>query len=372
MAVTEQTIQQYLTRKGSPLARNARDFIEVGSKYGVDPRFLVAVSGIETGFGKTGAGVRNPFGWNSARKYSGPREVLELIGQGLSKQGGYYTGKDTIDAIGRTWAPPGAQNDAGGNSGWPAAVRQFYKELGGDPTKPVKGSGAAAGAAGGMPGGVTETTLPGADQQSEVTVSPEAVEAINRYADRTRSQVLGGQRPDSILEAPELDVVNRGVKATTTTAQPMGARRGGAVTPGETPTLDSGGAQPKLSRGGGPHQGTHTLGNWQSDIAYDFFGKTGTAVRLPSEGTVVKVSGQPGGPGRYAGYGVTIRVAGGQAFFKHLGSLGPNVRPGQRLPAGALIGTLDGTVNGGPHLHLGAENRQLLERLSSYYTSGRG
>lgn len=368
MAVTEQTIQQYLTRKGSPLASNARDFIEVGNRYGVDPRFLVAVSGIETSFGKTGSGVRNPFGWNSARKYSGPREVLELIGQGLSKQGGYYTGKDTIDAIGRTWAPPGA----GGNSGWPAAVRQFYKELGGDPSKPVKGSGAATGAAGGLPGGVTETTLPGADQQRQVQVSPEAVEAINRYADRTRSQVLGGQRPDSILQSPEIDVINRGVTARASSAEPMGAGRAGGVTPGETATLDSGGAQPKLSRGGAPYSGTHTIGNWQSDMAYDLFGKTGTAVRLPSEGTVVKVSGSPGGNPRFAGYGVTIRVAGGQAFFKHLGSIGPNVRPGQRLPAGALVGTLDGAVAGGPHLHLGAENRQLLERLSSYYTGGRG
>lgn len=371
MAVTEQVIRQYLTRKGSPLASNAGDFIEVGNKYGVDPRFLVAVSGIETGFGKAGAGVRNPFGWNSARKYSGPREVLELIGQGLSKRGGYYDGKDTIDAIGATWAPPGASNDSRGtNSGWPAAVRQFYKELGGDPSKPVKGSGATRGLAGGPATGVTETTVPGADSQRQVTVSPEAVEAINRYADRTRSQVLGGQTPDSILDAPELETINRGITSTAAPASPRG--RGGSVTPGEMPALDSGGAQPKLSRGGAPYQGTHTLGNWQSDMAYDLFGKTGTAVRLPSEGTVVKVSGQPGGPGRYAGYGVTIRVAGGQAFFKHLGSLGPNVKVGQRLPAGALIGTLDGTVNGGPHLHLGAENRQLLERLTSYYTSGKG
>lgn len=368
MAATEQVIRSYLQGKGSPLAGNARDFIEVGNKYGVDPRFLVAVSGIETSFGKTGAGVRNPFGWNSARKYGGPREVLELIGQGLSKQGGYYSGKDTIDAIGATWAPPGAGNDSRGtNSGWPAAVRQFYKELGGDPSKPVKG----AAAPGGATSEVTEQALPGAPVTGNVTMTPEAVEAINRYADRTRDQVLGGERPDGLVESGAFEEIGRGLKVSAPTEGQVGLKSDG-ITPTEIPTIANTGNQPRLSKGGAPGKGTHTLGNWQSDMAYDLFGKTGTAVRLPSEGTVVKVSGQAGGPGRYAGYGVTIRVAGGQAFFKHLGSLGPNVKAGQRLPAGALIGTLDGTVNGGPHLHLGAENRQLLERLTSYYTSGKG
>lgn len=365
MAVTEQTIRSYLQRKGSPLAANARDFIEVGNKYGVDPAFLVAVSGIETSFGKAGAGVRNPFGWNSARKYSGPREVLELIGAGLTKQGGYYQGKDTIDSIGATWAPPGAQNDAGGNSGWPAAVRQFYKELGGDPSGKVKGSGAAT--------GVSTTTLPGQAGSQPTTggtvVSPEAIEAINRYVDTSRADVLSGRRPAGVVESGEFDRIQSGISVVNPGPGIMGTKADG-VTPSELPGLAPNGNQPKLSRGGAPHSGTHTLGNWQSDEAYDLFGKTGTAVRLPSEGTIVKISGQPGGNPRFAGYGVTIKVAGGQAYFKHLGSLGPNVKVGQRLPAGSLIGTLDGTVNGGPHLHLGAENRSLLEQLSKYYTSG--
>jgi hypothetical protein len=366
MAVTEETIRSYLQRKGSPLASNAGDFIEVGNKYGVDPRFLVAVSGIETGFGKAGAGVRNPFGWNSARKYSGPREVLELIGQGLTKQGGYYSGKDTIDAIGATWAPPGAQNDAGGNSGWPAAVRKFYSELGGNPSGKVKGSGAATGV-----GGTTTTTLPGSTPTTGTTVvSPEAIEAINRYVETSRADVLSGRRPAGVVESGEFDRIQSGIQVINPGPGMLGTKQDG-VTPSEMPGIAPNGNQPKLSKGGAPHSGTHTLGNWQSDMAYDLFGKTGTAVRLPSEGTIVKVSGSPGGNPRFAGYGVTIRVAGGQAFFKHLGSLGPNVKVGQRLPAGALIGTLDGTVNGGPHLHLGAENRRLLEQLTSYYASGK-
>lgn len=361
--VTVQQIQSYLSGKGSPLAPYASDFVRVGSKYGIDPRFLVAISGIETSFGKAGSGLRNPFGWNSARKYKGPREVLELIGAGLAKKGGFYSGKDTIDAIGATWAPPGAQNDAGGNSGWPAAVRQFYKEMGGNPTGRVKGSGATTGTA-----ADTEVTgLPQNPSSGTTQLSPEAVEAIQRYVDRTGDQVRSGQRPDAIMDSPEMAIINEGIKLVNPGPGLLGTKADG-VTPSETPTIANNGNQPKLSKGGAPHQGTHTLGNWQSDVAYDLFGKTGTAVRLPSEGTVVKVSGTPGGNPRFAGYGVTIRVAGGQLFFKHLGSLGPNVRVGQRLSAGSLIGGLDGTVNGGPHLHLGAENERLLNSVIPYYT----
>lgn len=115
---------------------------------------------------------------------------------------------------------------------------------------------------------------------------------------------------------------------------------------------------------GGPGQGTHTLGNWQSDMAYDFMGKTGQPVSLPWGAKIVKISGQPGGNPRFAGYGVTVQLAdGGQLFLKHLGSLGENIKVGARVPPGTLIGTLDGTVQGGPHVHAGALSRPLLERL---------
>lgn len=155
-------IASYLRRKGSPLARFSNDFVQVGNKYGIDPRFLVAVSGIETGFGKAGSGLANPFGYMSAKRFSGPREVLERMGRDLTRtgQGAYYDGKDTIDAIGATWAPPRAANDAGGNAGWPAAVRRFYQELGGNPNAAVKGRRRGA------VGGVTD---PGANPVGAVT-----------------------------------------------------------------------------------------------------------------------------------------------------------------------------------------------------------
>lgn len=221
MAVTADQIRQYLTRKGSPLARYANDFVQVGAKYGIDPRFLVAISGIETSFGTAGSGLANPFGYMSAKRFSGPREVLERMGNELTKQGGYYSGKDTIDTIGATWAPPGAENDAGGNSGWPAAVRKFFTEMGGNPSARVKGSGAAQGVTGPV-GSVTENkgqySTTGLPRQQMVTIGPEATQAIQNYMDTTRAQVLSGQRPDSAAET--MAVVSRSIKVTPEPGRP--------------------------------------------------------------------------------------------------------------------------------------------------------
>lgn len=196
-----QQIAGYLRRKGSPLASYANDFVEVGNKYGIDPRFLVAISGIETGFGKAGSRLANPFGYRSAKRYSGPREVLELMGRDLSRTGpqALYAGKNTIDQIGATWAPPGASNDAGGNSGWPAAVRRFYQEQGGNPNAAVKGRGRGVAAPvnpGDNPVGAVSSQLPGSYgavagnlQRLGSPLSPQVIAAIKSYSDRARTAV---------------------------------------------------------------------------------------------------------------------------------------------------------------------------------------
>lgn len=122
-----------------------------------------------------------------------------------------------------------------------------------------------------------------------------------------------------------------------------------------------------LTMGGGP-EGHHSraLGNWQSDDAYDLMGKAGQSIYSPIGGTVVKISGQPGGKPGFAGYGITVRTPQGDLFFKHLGSA--NVKPGQRIKPGQLIGTLDPSTAGGPHLHLGGTNRGFLDQLAKMYT----
>jgi len=197
-ASMSETIAAYLRGKGSPLSRYSNDFVQMGNKYGIDPRFLVAVSGIETGFGKTGSGLANPFGYMSAKRFSGPREVLDRMGRELTKSGGYYSGKNTINTIGATWAPPGASNDPNStNAGWPAAVRRFYSEMGGNPNSPVKG-GAVGSAnptvadqlAAQIPGGAGD--LAGMRRATGSALNPQVIQAIKGYSDRARSAVKSG------------------------------------------------------------------------------------------------------------------------------------------------------------------------------------
>lgn len=126
---------------------------------------------------------------------------------------------------------------------------------------------------------------------------------------------------------------------------------------------------PKWTAGGGPDaHHSRALGNWQSDDAYDLMGKAGDPVYAGVNGTVTKISGQPGGDPGFAGYGITVRTPQGEFFFKHLGT--KRVKVGQRVTGNTLLGTLDAKTAGGPHLHLGGTNRKALDALYQWYLRG--
>ena len=125
-----------------------------------------------------------------------------------------------------------------------------------------------------------------------------------------------------------------------------------------------------FTMGGGPEaHHSRALGNWQSDDAYDLMGRAGDPVPAMVSGTVTKISGKPGGDPGFAGYGITVRTPQGDLFFKHLGSA--NVKVGQRITPQTILGTLDATTAGGPHLHLGGASRSLIDQLAKIYTRRR-
>jgi hypothetical protein len=103
---------------------------------------------------------------------------------------------------------------------------------------------------------------------------------------------------------------------------------------------------------GFPHQGTHTLGNWQSDNAVDISVPIGTAMVAVDDGVVLKVRHHPQGAGRFAGDQITIRGKHGNSYFYAHGVSG--VKPGDKVRRGEKIGTT-GSANGVPHLHIGVE-----------------
>lgn len=115
-------------------------------------------------------------------------------------------------------------------------------------------------------------------------------------------------------------------------------------------------AYPLAVRGriiGRPFQGTHTLGNWQSDRAFDLRVPIGTPVRAIWDGRIGSRIGPIGG-GQFAGIRVYVEVEGQGAnefYYAHLSKLRRGIKPGVRVKAGHVIG-YSGSASGAPHLHV--------------------
>jgi murein DD-endopeptidase MepM/ murein hydrolase activator NlpD len=105
---------------------------------------------------------------------------------------------------------------------------------------------------------------------------------------------------------------------------------------------------------GTPYNGTHTIGNWQSDNAIDLGVANGTPVLAVGDGVVERVAGSYGdGSSQFDGFQVTIKVTNGNRFFyTHLMKCG--VTAGQQIKAGQQIGQ-SGSANSVPHLHIAVE-----------------
>lgn len=109
---------------------------------------------------------------------------------------------------------------------------------------------------------------------------------------------------------------------------------------------------------GTPYSGSHTLGNWESDNAYDLALPYGTPVYAVSSGTIGSKYGYldhqgPESQGRFAGKRLHLVSRGNEFYYAHLSDI--VVRPGQRVKAGQLLG-FSGQASGVPHLHI-AERR---------------
>ncbi|HVL91175.1 MAG TPA: lytic murein transglycosylase [Actinomycetota bacterium] len=64
--ITAERIRAFLVRQRSPMADYARVIVSSGIRYGVDPRVIVAISGVESTYGRYSNGY-NAWGWNSGK-----------------------------------------------------------------------------------------------------------------------------------------------------------------------------------------------------------------------------------------------------------------------------------------------------------------
>lgn len=206
-------LASYFKSKGSPLAPYAGDFVTAADRWGLDWRLLPAISGIETSFGKAGVGVTGPFGYGSASSWGTPQKAIELAAKALGSNAdtngfrAYYKGYSTIPEIAKTWAPAGAANDAGGNAGWPSAVAQFFRELGGNPGSRVRGLGRNAtvgdpsvtGVQSQYGGAMNDAMLPGAQTQGigRMQINPQMSGDIKAWLDASENWAMtGAGEPD--------------------------------------------------------------------------------------------------------------------------------------------------------------------------------
>jgi hypothetical protein len=120
------TIDGFLQGKGSPMAGLGSVFVGSGRKYGVDPRLLVGISGIESSFGKHIYGSYNAWGWGPGKPFSSFEEGIATVAKGL-RSGYLDRGLTDPYSIGKRYAPA---SDGNNPHHWADTVSQFMRDLG--------------------------------------------------------------------------------------------------------------------------------------------------------------------------------------------------------------------------------------------------
>lgn len=128
------------------LKRYAKDFVEAGEQYNVDPFLTASIAMLETGRGTAPVLTKNKnvSGRYDASKgthytYSNVRD--SIFDQAKFLRSGYLDkGLSTFKAIGNKYAPPGAANDPNNtNKDWPANVSKLYAQATGSSNLPYDG-----------------------------------------------------------------------------------------------------------------------------------------------------------------------------------------------------------------------------------------
>ena len=131
------TIDAFLTDHGSPMAGNGAAFVAAGEQHGVDPAFLVAISGAETSFGQSlysqhgDVCTYNAFNWFFGATwpqsdFASWSDGISRVAQGLAGPLYYGAGLYSVVTIAPRYCPDGTAN-------WVANVTAFMTALGGNP-----------------------------------------------------------------------------------------------------------------------------------------------------------------------------------------------------------------------------------------------
>ena len=120
---------------GKPIQKLKSSFEKAGSKYNVDPAFLMAIAIMETGHGKSSAfrTKRNAMGVTDGdivRTFPKVEDSINHMAKTLANPNGPYKGLTTVDEIAKKYSPVGADNDVNKtNAQWPKIVKKLMKQL---------------------------------------------------------------------------------------------------------------------------------------------------------------------------------------------------------------------------------------------------
>ena len=127
-----------------------------------------------------------------------------------------------------------------------------------------------------------------------------------------------------------------------------------------------GGATFKWGGGASDHR-SRPLGNWQSDNAWDIMAPQGTPVYSISDGTITKLSGELKLKGTVYGLSVTVNTGDNEIFYTHLGSLGGDIKEGNKISKGTLVGYIgkpEENPNWPTHVHIGLKSGSIEKYLN--------
>lgn len=117
--ITPERLARFLEAHESPLLPHAQQIVATAARYRVDPRWIVAIAGTETTFGRYHKGY-NAWGWdapNGLRRWASWEEAIESYTRHFAR--GYRT-RDP-DRIGARYAPFAPE--------WPATTRLFFSRI---------------------------------------------------------------------------------------------------------------------------------------------------------------------------------------------------------------------------------------------------
>lgn len=117
------TLEVFLNSYGSPMSNEAETFVKVADTYNLDWRFLPAIAGMESIFGKrVASNSYNPFGWGGGYiTFNSWEQAINTVGKSLGERS-QENNRYGPEAWAHIYCPPNAHN-------WTAGVRYFMGEI---------------------------------------------------------------------------------------------------------------------------------------------------------------------------------------------------------------------------------------------------